>query len=126
MSGQGVYAVFISIHLLMLLSAAGYVSYLRATLRIANGDGGNRQLFRAIRVHANGVENVPVFGLAFWAAVNLQASVAWLVSLSVLFTVARLAHAYGLLCRALRFRQVGAGLTYLCMALCAVQLFILV
>lgn len=68
---------------------------LRRKLRIRLGDGGDPDMLRAIRVHANFAEYVPLcLGLMFLAEV--QAAPIWLIhTIGVTLIAARLIHAYG-------------------------------
>ena len=88
------------------------VSRLRIKYKIAHGDGGNKQLMTSIRVHANGAEQVPFFGLAILALTFAGATELVLSSLVITFTLSRFMHAYGMLFRSLALRQAGAAITY--------------
>lgn len=67
----------------------------RRRVRVAVGDGGNSEMLRAMRVHANFAEYVP-FTLVLLGMLELQASPAWVLhALGVLLLVARCSHAYG-------------------------------
>lgn len=99
------------------------VSMLRLRHRIALGDGGNPQLLRAIRVHANTVEYVPMFVLLslcyeLYAGANLV-----LVALDAGFVVGRLSFAWGLSMAQIHpLRRLGAVLSYLTTVLLALLL----
>lgn len=99
---------------LLILVLALRVSLLRNRFRIALGDGGNDQLMRAIRSHANTVEFVPIF-VILSLCYELQAGARWpLVTVVVLFLFARVSFAIGLSLTAVHpLRRVGAGLSYL-------------
>ena len=67
----------------------------RRRVRVAVGDGGNSEMLRAMRVHANFAEYVPLT-LVLLGMLELQASPAWVLhALGVLLLVARCSHAYG-------------------------------
>ena len=69
---------------------------LRRSLRIGLGDGGNRDLQRAIRVHGNAVECVPIF-LLMLATLELNHDSALLLHIfGAVFLAVRVAHAWGL------------------------------
>lgn len=91
------FSLFIAANALLLLVLALNVSLVRRRHKIANGDGGEPTLNRAIRAHANGIEYVPIFGLLLLAlSVQLAAD----LSLGVLvlgFTLGRVMHALGML-----------------------------
>jgi uncharacterized protein len=68
----------------------------RVAARVSLGDGGNADLTRRIRVHANCAEYAP-FGVLLLAIAELQgAGVLLLHGLGLLLLVGRLAHAIGL------------------------------
>ncbi|RRJ82900.1 MAPEG family protein [Aestuariirhabdus litorea] len=118
------FALFAALNGLLLLLLTINVSRLRMKHRISYGDGGNRELMLAIRVHANGVEQVVIFGLVLLALALLRAP-QWLQeALVVGFTLSRLAHAYGMLGRVHRMRQLGAAVTYLAQAVAVVALLL--
>ena len=69
---------------------------LRRSLRIGLGDGGNRDLQQAIRVHGNAVECVPIF-LLMLATLELNHGSALLLHIfGAAFLTVRVAHAWGL------------------------------
>jgi len=81
---------------LLYIALAYNVSRLRVGLKIAIGDGGNHQLNRAIRAHANLTENAPI-ALILLAAIEAQDfSTTVLHVLGIALVVGRLLHAYGL------------------------------
>ena len=68
----------------------------RRKAKISIGDGGDDEMLRAMRMHANFSEYAPIT-LILLAFVDLQGGPIWLLhSLGVLFVVARLSHAYGI------------------------------
>ncbi len=67
----------------------------------------------AIRAHSNGVEQVPIFALVVLALTLLQASRALLAVLVIVFTAARLFHAYGMIFKSFLSRRIGAATTYM-------------
>lgn len=108
---------------LLILVLAFRVSLLRMRHRIALGDGGVEALSRAIRVHANTVEFVPIF-VPLCLCYELYAGAnAVLAGLAGVFVVARLAFAVGLsLAPVHPLRRIGAGLTYLSLLLLSLLL----
>jgi uncharacterized membrane protein YecN with MAPEG domain len=69
---------------------------LRRTRRIGIGDGNDRDIARAIRVHGNFVENA-AFGIAAVTLVALTGASVWAVHLvGGLMALGRALHAYGL------------------------------
>ena len=101
--------------LLALLFAALSVRTLRLrrVLRIAIGDAGNATMLRAMRVHSNFAEYVPLSLLLIYL-VEINGGRAWLVhGLGLCLLLGRLSHAFGV-SRAdedYRLRVVGMALT---------------
>ena len=69
---------------------------LRRSLKIGFGDGGNRDLQQAIRVHGNAVECVPIFLLMLFSLELNHGAPLLLHFFGGGFLVARVAHAWGL------------------------------
>ena len=89
-------AVYIALLALGIMPLAVRVIRIRRGERIGIGDGGNRLLAQAVRVHGNYTEYAP-FGLALLLALPLTASPAWSVHLvGLCLIVGRAAHAIGL------------------------------
>ena len=84
------------LHGLLLLALLLPIVRLRRGRRVGLGDGGDRELLRRIRVHANFVENVP-FALVLLALLELSGlDVRLVLALGAVLLVARLLHAQGL------------------------------
>ncbi len=99
------------------------VSSLRLRHRIALGDGGNATLMRAIRVHANTVEYVPMFVLLSLCYELYAGANAFLIALDGGFVFGRLAFAWGLSVATIHpARRLGALLSYGTTALLALLL----
>ena len=96
----------------------------RSKLKIGLGDAGNKDMQRAMRVHANFAEYVPLCLLMiYW--VEQSGVYAWFVHLLCLGLVAgRLSHAYGVsqLRENFRFRVTGMSLTFAVLIACAAHL----
>lgn len=89
-------ALYIALLALGIIPLAVRVIRIRRAEMIGIGDGGNRALAKAIRVHANYAEYAP-FGLALLLALPLAASPAWSVHLvGLCFVIGRAAHDVGL------------------------------
>lgn len=100
------------------------VTRMRVRERIAVGDGGNLRLRRAIRVHANFAEYVPL-ALILTVFVELQEFSPIIVhGLCLSLLLGRICHAYGVSQENEnhRFRVAGMALTYLTMAGAALRL----
>ncbi|MFO1314085.1 MAG: MAPEG family protein [Burkholderiales bacterium] len=81
---------------LVLLALAARVIRLRWSLRVGTGDGGDRALNRAIRVHGNAAEYVPIALVLLLVAEIDRASPALLHACGGVLVAARLLHAIGL------------------------------
>jgi len=80
---------------LIMLYLVGRVPMMRRRYKIGIGFGGNEELARAIRVHANFIENVP-YALLLMLLLEMRGSSAWLLhALGITLIAARLLHAYG-------------------------------
>jgi len=98
----------------------------RRRLQIAIGDKDHPEMQRAMRVHANFAEYVPL-GLVMLALVESRAPAAWLMhALCLCLLVGRLLHAYGVsqTPERFQFRVSGMALTFTC--LIGAALFLLV
>lgn len=122
MSSYFWFSVFVASNALLLFMLAMRVSLLRMKFGISTGDGDNPILFKAIRAHSNGVEQVPIFGLLVLALSVNELRSDYLAALVVVFTLARMCHGVGMNYRIYRARQLGAGLTYLLHIVAAVLL----
>jgi len=108
---------------LLILALAFRVSLLRLKFRVAIGDGGNNDLNRAIRVHANTIEFVPIFVLLSLCYELYAGASFLLIGLVGLFVVARIAFAVGFsLAPVHPLRRMGAGLSYLTLLLMSLLL----
>ncbi|SMF17318.1 hypothetical protein SAMN02745866_01134 [Alteromonadaceae bacterium Bs31] len=106
-------AVFVLLNSTLLCMLTANVSRLRYKLRLSIGDGGNKEMVYAMRAHSNGVEQVPIFALTLLVLTLLHSPNILLAALVILFTLARIAHAYGMLFSAFSARRLGAATTYL-------------
>jgi uncharacterized protein len=86
---------------------------LRRKLRIRLGDAGHPEMLRAMRVHANFAEYVPLC-LGLMCLAEVQAAPAWLLhAMGIALVLARLIHALGVsqVHEVTRFRVIGVALT---------------
>jgi hypothetical protein len=87
---------------------------LRRSLRIAVGDGGNPAMLRAMRVHSNFAEYVPL-GLILLLLAEAGGTPAWLLhGLGACLLAGRCAHAYGVSrpTEDFRYRVFGMAMTF--------------
>jgi len=89
---------------------------LRRRLQVAVGDGGNVLMLRAMRVHGNFTEYVPLGLLMIAGAEVLSAPAALVHGLGNLLIVGRLVHAFGVSqeSEVFAYRVGGMALTFTC------------
>lgn len=107
------FLIFVSANAIFLSLLAFNVSRLRLKNKISYGDGGNKDVLKAMRAHANGVEQVPIFALLLLSLTISGLSQGSLAILTILFTLSRVSHAVGMLTRIFIARRIGAATTYL-------------
>lgn len=84
-------AVLMILHLVLM----GRVIAQRGKTEVLIGDGGVDSMQQAIRVHANLLENVPIFLIGLGLA-ELMAGSTWMIAgLAAVFVIARVLHAVG-------------------------------
>jgi len=100
---------------------------LRRRLRVAVGDHGNEVLLRAMRVHANFAEYVPLALLLIYFVELSGAGAAWVHAMGTSLLVGRLAHAIGVsrVHEDVRWRVVGMTLTLVPIVTAALRLLVL-
>ena len=81
---------------LLFIGLSFRIIYLRLHHRVGLGDGGVKPLQKAIRVHGNFSEWVPVALLCMLAADLRGADPTWLQGLGILLVIARVCHIVGL------------------------------
>jgi hypothetical protein len=97
---------------------------LRGRLRIALGDAGNEEMLRAMRVHSNFAEYVPLSLIALYLAVS-QGAAEWIIhALCLCLLLGRLSHAYGVsqVRENLSFRVAGMAMTFITLVSASVYL----
>ena len=87
---------------------------LRRRNRIAVGDGGNVELMRAMRVHANFAEYVPMTLLLIYMLEFMGGTPVLVHGFCVCLLVGRIAHAYGVsqVSENYRYRVFGMAMTF--------------
>jgi uncharacterized membrane protein YecN with MAPEG domain len=107
-------AVYIALCAVLFVALSVRTLNTRRRLRIAVGDGGSPEMLRAMRVHANCAEYVPL-GLILLLTAQMQAAPSWLLHLiGATLLVGRLLHAWGVrqVREDFRFRVAGMALTF--------------
>ena len=89
-------ALYASLFGVMCVMLMVVVIRLRRGLKIGLGDGGNRDLQQAIRVHGNAIECVPIFLLLLAILEINHGSATLLHVFGTAFLFARILHAWGL------------------------------
>jgi len=99
---------------------------MRRSLRIAVGDAGNEALLRAMRVHANFAEYVPLALLLAFFAENRGARPLVIHGLCVCLVIGRCIHAYGVshVKENFRFRVFGMAMTFFSIIAAAITLLL--
>ena len=103
----GVYGAILAL-IFMILSVR--VISIRWSKKIAIGSGGNADLERAIRSHANFVEYVPLALILMLFVERPDTEVAIHIS-GVTLIIARCTHVYGMVAKDFRSRAIGVGAT---------------
>lgn len=110
---------------LLMVLLAGQVSRLRIQTKISLGDGGNKDLSRFIRLHANTVEQAPIFLVMALIYELAAGSSTQLLAVCILFVVSRLLYAWGMWTRGFsRQRQLGALGSYIAQVWIAVAMLV--
>lgn len=89
----GIYVAFATLLVLLL---AGRVSMRRGAAKVGLGDGGDADLLRRIRAHANALENLPLALLLLLMLELNQTQPLWLHVFGCVLIVGRILHAIGL------------------------------
>lgn len=88
-------ALYTALSALLVLVLAGRVSSLRYRARVGIGTGGNEELARRVRVHANALENLPLALLLMLVLELGQAQPLVLHGLGIALLAGRILHAIG-------------------------------
>lgn len=112
---------------LLYLTLAFRVIGLRRGRGVEIGDGGDRELLRRMRVHANAAEYIPLALIVLGLAESLGAPAWLLVASGLVLLTGRFVHAYGLAQEPniLRLRVAGMVLTMIAIVISAAAAFIL-
>lgn len=94
---QMITALYAAICGLLLVFMAVRVSYTRGKEKVDLGDGGKQVMLRAIRVHGNAAEYVPI-SLILLFFLEMQGSAHWFLHVcGIVLVVSRLLHMQGLM-----------------------------
>lgn len=117
-------AIYAALAALLVLVLAARVVIARNARKVGFGDGGDRDLARRIRAHANALENLPLALLLLLLLELNQTQPVLLHGLGIVLIVARIAHAIGLSRSSGHSvgRFGGTGLTWLVMLAMALLL----
>lgn len=116
-----VYAGFL---IIMFIALAIRIILLRGNLKISLGDEGNTTMIRAVRVHANFAEYIPL-ALLVMMMLELQGASSNLIhGLGAALVIGRISHAYGVSQQdeKLAFRVFGMVMTFSVLGVAAVRL----
>ena len=116
-------AVLTALCALLLVFLSTHISVLRVRHKVSIGDGGVNPLMRAIRLHGNTAEHVPIYLLLALVYELSAGTSCLLITVSAVFLLSRLLFTWGMLTKTFtRRRQVGALGTYLTQLVLAVAL----
>lgn len=97
---------------------------LRRSLKIGVGDSGNKQMVRAMRVHSNFAEYVPLTLLMLYFLENQNVSSYLIHFLGISLVLGRISHAYGMSqeIENFKFRIAGMAVTFTILFICSIYL----
>ena len=111
-------ALYAAICGLMLMGMAMRVSYMRGKEKVDLGDGGKDAMLRAMRVHGNAAEYIPI-SLILLLCLEMQGSNHWFLHVcGITLVISRLLHMQGLMQSASLSlgRLIGTGLAWALLA----------
>ena len=104
---------YVGLGVLLLTLLGMNISRLRISNKVANGDGGNLEIKKAIQAHGNAIEHVLPYGMAVLVLTHMRYESTVLGILVFGFLSLRLLHAYSMVTSAFNLRRVSASTTYL-------------
>lgn len=109
----GISAILTALLAILMLALACYVSYLRVTLRIGMGDGGNKVMSRGIRAHGNTVEHAVVFLplVLLFELLGAPDAAVWILGGS--FVASRYLYGFAMAKGLMPIRQISSAVVYL-------------
>lgn len=119
-------ALYAAILMLLYVLLSVRVARTRFKQKVGVGDGGDEIVLRAVRVHGNFMEYVPLALVGMIMMASLGAAPNWLHGIGIALTVGRFSHAIGLTKSAgpTLFRVVGMILTWGSIAVMAIYLLL--
>jgi hypothetical protein len=119
-----VVALYAGLLTLLFVALSVRTLLMRRALRISIGDAGNEAMLRAMRVHSNFAEYVPLSLLLIYLVEASGASSLFVHSLGVSIVVGRISHAYGVsqVKENYAFRVVGMAFTLAPLVIAAIRL----
>lgn len=106
-------APFAAVLGLLLMALGLRISLMRLRRGTYLGDGGDKALMRAVRLHGNATEHVPILLILLFALAAVGAPAHWVAILGVATVTARVLHVAGNLIRVFLVSATGSGATYL-------------
>lgn len=91
-----VFAIYTAVNALILLILGVLVVRARVKTQTPIGDGGNFQMARPLRAHANNAEYTPMALLLMWALMPLGGSIWMAHAIGLPLTIGRIVHGIGL------------------------------
>ena len=104
--------LFIGLSVLLIVVLAINISRLRVKYNVANGDGNNKEIIKAIRAHMNSLEHVLPFSLLLYVLKSQSTAEIIFAILAFGFLIIRLLHSYSMLSSKFKLRQITAAATY--------------
>lgn len=104
--------LYIGLSVLLIVMLAMNISRLRMKHKVANGDGDNKVIVKAIRAHMNSLEHILPFSLLLYALQSQSISEILFAVLAFGFLGIRLFHSYSMLSSKFKLRQITAASTY--------------
>lgn len=104
--------VYIALAVLLITILALHISWQRVNLKIANGDGNNLTMKKAIRAHMNTLEHTLPYSLVLFVLHSQGVSEGYFAVLALSFLLLRVGHAFSMMGTIFPLRRFTAGLTY--------------
>lgn len=109
----GITAILTGFNGILMVCLVCYVSYLRITLKIGIGDGGNKVMRRGIRAHGNTVEHAVVVLplLLLFELLGASDTAMWIIGGS--YVTSRYLYGFAMAKNIMPLRQATAAVTYI-------------